>query len=235
MVDFWDPHKMATKKRAFSALLKCMKWKWKQKIKKKLWKKERRIEKRPNVHLILSHVNHTFLILNPPIGPQAFRHTRCTLRFFIFFWNVKKGPIQHSICFKLVLGLLVLGSLSKVALKVLLPLFVCVCVCARVIDCVYFWAFCFCMSLWLCSTWEGEGRREQLLYKRRSKTQELGCWSREEFPSPSSWLWHLHHSTMLFYNLHQNLHSIPALPPPPPSTPPPGFELPPTHMSIFLS
>ncbi len=134
------------------------------------------------------------------------------------------------------------GSLDpclKWPFKVLLSLFMCVRV--RVIDCVYFRAFCFCMSFWLCSTWEGEGRREEFLYKRRSKTQELGCCSsssssREEFPSPSSWLWLLHHSTMLFYNPHQNLHSIPPLPPPPPpSTPPPGFELPPTHMSIFLS
>jgi hypothetical protein len=30
---------------------------------------------------------------------------------------VKKGPIQGSICFKLILGLLVFGLLSKVALR----------------------------------------------------------------------------------------------------------------------
>jgi hypothetical protein len=33
-----------------------------------------------------------------------------------FFFGVKKGPIQGSVCFKLVVGLLVLGPLSKVAL-----------------------------------------------------------------------------------------------------------------------
>jgi hypothetical protein len=67
-----------------------------------------------NVNLILSHVNHTFFILDPRIGPQAFRHTHCTLEIFYFF-NVKKGSIQGSICFKVVPGLLILGPLSKVA------------------------------------------------------------------------------------------------------------------------
>ncbi len=41
MVDFWDPHKMATKKRAFSALLYARN-ESENKKKKKLWKKERK-------------------------------------------------------------------------------------------------------------------------------------------------------------------------------------------------
>jgi hypothetical protein len=46
-----------------------------------------------------------FVISDPWIGPQAFRHTNCTLRKNVFI-NLKKGPIQGSICFKLVLRLL---------------------------------------------------------------------------------------------------------------------------------
>jgi cytochrome c oxidase subunit IV len=34
----------------------------------------------------------------------------------VFFFGMKKGPIQGSVCFKLVVGFLVLGPLSKVAL-----------------------------------------------------------------------------------------------------------------------
>jgi hypothetical protein len=79
---------------------------------KRPWKKEE--EKNiPKVNLILLHANHTFLILDPWIEPQAFKHTHCTLRTKVFF-NVKEGPIQGSICFKLVLGLLVHGPLFKV-------------------------------------------------------------------------------------------------------------------------
>jgi hypothetical protein len=71
---------------------------------KKLWKKERKKEeerKDQNVHLILSHVNHTFLILNPPIGPQAFRHTRCTLRIkkILYLKKVKILQVQFKIQF----------------------------------------------------------------------------------------------------------------------------------------
>jgi hypothetical protein len=52
----------------------------KQKIKKTL-KKGRKNKKRPKVNLILSHVNHTFFILDPQIGAQAFAHvTHCILR-----------------------------------------------------------------------------------------------------------------------------------------------------------
>jgi hypothetical protein len=48
---------------------------------------------------------------------KAFIHTHCTLRNNVSF-NVKKCPIQHSICFKLVLPPLVPGSLSKMTLNV---------------------------------------------------------------------------------------------------------------------
>jgi hypothetical protein len=68
------------------------------------------------INLTLSHVNQTFLILDPQIGPQAFRHTPCAIRKNVLF-NVKKGPIQGSIWFKLVPRLLVPGPLSKVALR----------------------------------------------------------------------------------------------------------------------
>jgi hypothetical protein len=56
------------------------------------------------------------LILNPWIEPQVFKHTYPTLGKNVCFLNAKKGPIQATICFKLVLGLLVFGPLSKVAL-----------------------------------------------------------------------------------------------------------------------
>jgi len=45
--------------------------------------------------------------------PQALKHTHLTFNKNVFL-NVKKGSIQGSICFKLVLGLLGLGPLSKV-------------------------------------------------------------------------------------------------------------------------
>jgi hypothetical protein len=55
-------------------------------------------------------------MLNPQIGSLAFRHTHCTLEKNVIF-NVQKGPIQISICFKLVFGLLVPEPLSKVAFR----------------------------------------------------------------------------------------------------------------------
>jgi hypothetical protein len=45
--------------------------------------------KNPKANLILSHVNHTFLILNFQIGPQAFQHTHCTIEKNVFI-NVRK-------------------------------------------------------------------------------------------------------------------------------------------------
>ncbi len=69
-----------------------VKKKKKHKIKKTMKKRKKRKEKkRPKVNLILSHVSHTFFILDPLIGPHTFRHTHCTLGKNVFF-NVKKGP-----------------------------------------------------------------------------------------------------------------------------------------------
>jgi len=105
MVGCVDLHKVATKKSAFSAFPKCIKWKWKLKNKKTM-KKRRRRGKRPNVNLILSHVNHTFLVLDLRIGAQVFRQNSLYLEKNVFL-NMKKGAIQGSICFKLILKLLV--------------------------------------------------------------------------------------------------------------------------------
>jgi hypothetical protein len=52
-------------------------------------KKGRIIVKRQKVNLILSHVNHTFVILDFRIGPQIFKHTHYTLGEKCFF-NAKK-------------------------------------------------------------------------------------------------------------------------------------------------
>jgi len=71
------------------------------------------LKKRPKNNLILSYFNHTLFILDPWIEPQVFRHTHPTLGKRVFL-NVKKSPIQDSICFKLVPRLLVLWPLSKV-------------------------------------------------------------------------------------------------------------------------
>jgi hypothetical protein len=57
-------------------------------------KKKKEEEKKAN--LILSHVNHTFFILDPWIWPQAFRHTHYTIGKNVFI-NVNKDPIKHSI------------------------------------------------------------------------------------------------------------------------------------------
>jgi hypothetical protein len=57
------------------------------------------------INLILSHSNRTFLILDLQIEPQTLRHTPCTLR--IYFFKCEEGSIIGSICFKLVLWLLV--------------------------------------------------------------------------------------------------------------------------------
>jgi hypothetical protein len=73
--------------------------------------KKKRKEERPKVNLIFSHVNYTFCYWTPSLKT----HSLYLKKFF--FLNVKKDPIQGSICFKLVPGLLVPGPLSKVALS----------------------------------------------------------------------------------------------------------------------
>jgi hypothetical protein len=50
------------------------------KNKKKTMQIKRRRFLKSKINLILSHVNHTFFILNSQIGPQAFRHNHYTLR-----------------------------------------------------------------------------------------------------------------------------------------------------------
>jgi hypothetical protein len=57
---------------------------------------KKRRKKKQKVNLILSHVNHTFLISDPQIGPQAFRHTHCVVGKSAFS-NVKESLIQGSI------------------------------------------------------------------------------------------------------------------------------------------
>jgi hypothetical protein len=42
-------------------------------------KKMKRKEKKQRTTLILSHVNITFSLIKPPIGPYASIHTHCTL------------------------------------------------------------------------------------------------------------------------------------------------------------
>jgi hypothetical protein len=62
---------------------------------KKLWKNRRRREKRPDVNLILSHVNHTFWYWILELDPQAFRYTYCTLRKNLFLiWRKVRLKVQ---------------------------------------------------------------------------------------------------------------------------------------------
>jgi len=80
---------------------------------KKSSKKGRKKKKRPKVNLILSLI---FDIGPSNWNPSLIKHTHCTLRNNNNN-NVEKGPIHGSICFKLILGLLVFGLLSKVTLR----------------------------------------------------------------------------------------------------------------------
>jgi hypothetical protein len=54
-------------------------------------------KKRPKVNPILSHVNHTFSILDLQIGPQGFEHTHHTLEILLIF-NMKK-KVQFKLQF----------------------------------------------------------------------------------------------------------------------------------------
>jgi hypothetical protein len=113
MVGFVDPTRWLLKGVHFQPF-QVHKMKMKTKDRKNHEKK-----KRPKVNLIFSHVNHNFLILDLGIEPQTFRHSLEKKCFFE--WeersNVKKGPMQGSICFKLVPGLLVLRPLFKVGMS----------------------------------------------------------------------------------------------------------------------
>jgi len=69
----------------------------KKKFKKKTMKKEeKKKKKQPKINIILSHANHTFLILDLQIETQAFKHTHRTLGKRVFS-NVKKGPITFNL------------------------------------------------------------------------------------------------------------------------------------------
>jgi hypothetical protein len=76
--------------------------------------KGRKKGKRPKVNLILSHVITLFLYwalqMNPKPLDSLYYRKKC-------IFNVKKGPIQGSIWFKLVPRLLVPRPLFKVALS----------------------------------------------------------------------------------------------------------------------
>jgi hypothetical protein len=74
-------------------------------------KKQKEEEKKAN--LILSHVNHTFFILDPWIWPQAFRHTHYTLgEMFFLIWTRMQLNIQFYP------GPFVLEPCNEVALKI---------------------------------------------------------------------------------------------------------------------
>ncbi len=75
MTGFVNPCKVVARKRAFSTLPNAWNGSENRLLKKKEIKKSKSKSK---VNLILSIVNHTFLILDPQIGPRAFRHTHCT-------------------------------------------------------------------------------------------------------------------------------------------------------------
>lgn len=59
-------------------------------------KKGRRREKKKKVNLILSHVIHTFFILDLQIGTPAFRHTHCTLGM-CFFKCEKRSNLRFNL------------------------------------------------------------------------------------------------------------------------------------------
>jgi hypothetical protein len=78
-------------------------------------KKRKKREKRSKINLILSHVNCTWTLKLDPTPLD----TLIIPQENLFFCDVKKGPIQGSICFKLVPGFWVPEPLSKVALSVI--------------------------------------------------------------------------------------------------------------------
>jgi len=87
MVAFVNPHKVVARKNAFSALPSAQNG---GELEGEVSKEEEKHffflnvkkgkKKRPKVNLILSHVNHTFFILDPQIGLHTYKHTHRTLR-----------------------------------------------------------------------------------------------------------------------------------------------------------
>jgi hypothetical protein len=67
MVNFMDPYKMTARKSTFSSFPCAQNEGENKKLKKTMQKRRRRLKK-SKVNLILSHVNHTFFILNSQIG-----------------------------------------------------------------------------------------------------------------------------------------------------------------------
>jgi hypothetical protein len=97
MIGFVDPHMVVVKRISFSAFPSAQNESWKKKKKnheKKPWKKER---KKSKINIIFSHVNHTLLILNACIGPQALRHTHYTLGNFIFFQMWRRVQLRFNL------------------------------------------------------------------------------------------------------------------------------------------
>ncbi len=92
----WLWWKMKMKKLERRSIVCSKREKNKQK-KRKPWKKGRKKEKKPKVNLFLTHVNHTFLILDLQIGPQAFRHIHYTIRKNVFLlWKKVQFKVQFA-------------------------------------------------------------------------------------------------------------------------------------------
>jgi hypothetical protein len=75
------------------------------------------LKKGPKMNLILSHFNHTFLILNARIGPQVLRHTHCTFKKKSFL-KCEEGSNSR---FNLILSLRKFGSLMPFDISSIVP------------------------------------------------------------------------------------------------------------------
>ncbi len=91
MFGFVHPHKVITRRSAFSTFPNAQNGSENKLLKNNFKKKK----SKSKVNLILSIVNHTFLILDPRLDPKAFRHTHCTSKNNVSF-DMKKGPIEGS-------------------------------------------------------------------------------------------------------------------------------------------
>ncbi len=99
------------KTRTTNILVYNRKQELKEKKTRKKWKEEKKTQ-RKTVNLILSHVNLTFLL----IEPYGFNHTHCTLwKNNLLMW--RKVQFKDSICLKLAPKILNPGLSYKVALR----------------------------------------------------------------------------------------------------------------------